>query len=418
MPRNSDRQFPKYALHRASGQARVRIDGKDHYLGEYGSPASKALYEHLKQDWHYKRDVTGWTCTIDDLAVKFMEFAAGHYLKHGEPTSEANNIRIALRPLVKLFGRKKVANFEPADLERYIEELISAGVARTSINRQLSRIRLVFKWGVRKGIVTTAVYAGVKVVPGLQYGRTKAVETDPVKPVSEAAVEAVKPFVSRQIWGMIQLQLATGMRPGEVIRVRGCDLNMSGKAWEYTPSTHKTEHHGKKRIIFIGPRGQEIIREFLKADLAAYLFSPSDARAEFDERRKASRKSAISPSQGSRRPKIAPRKRPGERYTVCSYGQAVRNACELAFGMPEDLRKIPASLPESEKSERRARASEWRRRFAWHPHQLRHTAATTLRRAFGIEAARTVLGHASAGITEVYAEMDHDKAREVMAKIG
>jgi integrase len=54
----------------------------------------------------------------------------------------------------------------------------------------------------------------------------------------------------------------------------------------------------------------------------------------------------------------------------------------------------------------------------WHPHQLRHNAATTLRREHGIEVARIILGHRSAAITEVYAEVDHTRAIEVMAKIG
>ena len=54
----------------------------------------------------------------------------------------------------------------------------------------------------------------------------------------------------------------------------------------------------------------------------------------------------------------------------------------------------------------------------WHPHQLRHTAATELRRRFGIEAARVVLGHRSAAITEVYAEIDQGKAAAIMGEVG
>jgi hypothetical protein len=33
----SKKRKPSYLLHKATGQARVRIDGKDEYLGEYGS---------------------------------------------------------------------------------------------------------------------------------------------------------------------------------------------------------------------------------------------------------------------------------------------------------------------------------------------------------------------------------------------
>jgi integrase len=86
--------------------------------------------------------------------------------------------------------------------------------------------------------------------------------------------------------------------------------------------------------------------------------------------------------------------------------------------MPAELRTISKVLTDDEITERRERASEWRKANCWHPHQIRHTTATLIRKEFGIEATRTVLGHASAGITEVYAELDQGKAREVMARIG
>ncbi len=41
------RKPPKYSLHTATGQAKVRIDGEDHYLGPYGSEESKKLYDEL-----------------------------------------------------------------------------------------------------------------------------------------------------------------------------------------------------------------------------------------------------------------------------------------------------------------------------------------------------------------------------------
>jgi hypothetical protein len=38
---------PAYLLHKPSGQARVRINGKDHYLGPHGSPESKDRWQNL-----------------------------------------------------------------------------------------------------------------------------------------------------------------------------------------------------------------------------------------------------------------------------------------------------------------------------------------------------------------------------------
>ena len=54
----------------------------------------------------------------------------------------------------------------------------------------------------------------------------------------------------------------------------------------------------------------------------------------------------------------------------------------------------------------------------WHPNQLRHSAATMIRKEFGLEAAQVILGHSRADVTQVYAERDNAKALEVIRKIG
>jgi len=45
------KRIPSYSLHKATGQARVRINGKTHYLGKYGTSESKARYDALIAGW-------------------------------------------------------------------------------------------------------------------------------------------------------------------------------------------------------------------------------------------------------------------------------------------------------------------------------------------------------------------------------
>jgi hypothetical protein len=52
------------------------------------------------------------------------------------------------------------------------------------------------------------------------------------------------------------------------------------------------------------------------------------------------------------------------------------------------------------------------------PLQLRRIAATLIREKYGVEAAKTVLGHTRIEITQIYAERDLGKAREIMGEIG
>jgi integrase len=93
-----------------------------------------------------------------------------------------------------------------------------------------------------------------------------------------------------------------------------------------------------------------------------------------------------------------------EHYTTESYRRAITRACEQADRLARQ--QHPNAKPEDVFVP------------AWHPHQLRHNAATRLRKEFGIEAARVVLGHRTAAVTEVYAEMDHAKASSIMGRVG
>jgi integrase len=245
-----------------------------------------------------------------------------------------------------------------------------------------------FKWAVENELVPPSVLQALKAVNGLRRGRTGARESAPVRPVPDAFVDAVRPHVPRQVWAMIELQRLTGMRPGEVLTMRTKDLDTARSVWTYTPSTHKAEHHDRTRTVYLGPKAQEVLRPWLRTDLGGYLFSPKEAMEERWAGQRRDRKTRLTPSQRARTRKAAPNKTPGERYTPDSYRQCIQKACRKA-GVP-----------------------------AWHPHQLRHNAATKIRREHGIEVARILLGHSTAFTTEIYAEVDRAKAVRVMADIG
>lgn len=168
----------------------------------------------------------------------------------------------------------RAKDFGPQRLIAVREAMIDRDWRRVIINQQIGRIRRCFKWGQQE-IVPPEVLTALETVPGLRAGRTAAKESSPVIAVSDAPIEAVRRHLSRQVWAMIQLQRVTGMRPGEVTAMRGCDLTVGDQLWEYVPESHKTQHHGRERVIQIGPQAEAIIRPFLKADTTAYLFSPA-----------------------------------------------------------------------------------------------------------------------------------------------
>jgi len=188
--------------------------------------------------------------------------------------------------------------------------------------------------------------------------------------------------------------------------------------WSYRPESHKTEHHGRERVIFIGPKGQDVLRPYLLRDKTAYCFVPAESERKRGAMRRENRQSPMTPSQLRRRLKRHRERAPGDRYTTGSYRRSIERACETAFGMPSELRRLTGNITTDERTRLREQAATWRSEHCWHPNQLRHSAATEIRKQFGLEAAQVALGHSQADVTQIYAERDLTLAAEVMRKIG
>ena len=94
--------------------------------------------------------------TVAQLLLAFWDHAKKRYVKNGRPTSEQRSFKVALRPVRQLYGSEPVTAFGPLALTACKGKLIEAGICRKRINQHLSRIRLVFKWGVARELVPEA----------------------------------------------------------------------------------------------------------------------------------------------------------------------------------------------------------------------------------------------------------------------
>lgn len=385
------KKLPSYRRHKVSGHAVVTLNGRDHYLGPHGSPESVDAYKRLIAEWTTAgpaataatnaESTAAADFRICELLAAYLEYAERYYIKDGEPTGEAKNVKEATRQLQELYSMTPVADFGPTALKTVRQKMIGTKLSRRVINFRVNRIRRVFKWGVENELVAPGVLHALQAVAALRAGRSDARETGPVRPVSEETVNAILPHVTPQVRAMIELQQLTGMRPNEVTAMRPMDIDRSQTTWVYRPARHKTEHHGIERVIYLGPRAQAIVTPYLLRPVESFLFSPKEAVKQSRDRL---RKGNNPPKK--RRPR--PKRVPGNRYTRRSYYYAIKRACKKANVE------------------------------VWGPNRLRHSAATYLRKRFGIEAARVVLGHRSSAVTEVYAELDRAKAADIMAEVG
>ena len=230
---------PGYLLHKPTGQARVRINGRDFYLGKYDSPESRQKYHQLVAEWLSSNTAPaepGEVISVNELLAAYLGHVEVYYVNNGQPTKEQSCIKLALRPVRELYGSDPAGEFGPRALKAVRAHLIDKGHCRTAINRTVGRIKRAFKWGVEQELVPPAVFQGLQAMRGLVAGRSAAEESKPVKPVDRRHVEAVLPHVTPHVAAMIQVQLLTGMRPGELLSMRVGDLAHDRRGLDLYPA--------------------------------------------------------------------------------------------------------------------------------------------------------------------------------------
>jgi integrase len=302
--------------------------------------------------------------TINELADAYEEHAKTYYRRpDGSITEEAHDIRYALEPVRHCYGNAQADQFDSLAMVAVRNDMIDRkGWSRKTINNHVGRVKRMLKWAVvMRMIDATAAYSSLDALDGLRAGRCNAKETKRILPVADAFVEASLPFLPPTIAAVVQVQRLTGARPGEICQMRTAEIDQSGTEWVYKPSVHKTAIHDKERIIVIGPKAQAVIKPFLTG--GEFVFNVD-------------------------------RK---------NYTRAIRRAAEKADQWAKGGKVV---------------ANGTRLIPHWHPHQLRHSAATQISHRFGIQTAGTVLGHSNLSVTEIYAERDTEAAKIVAAAMG
>jgi integrase len=328
--------------------------------------------------------------TMAEVMAAFLEHAKIYYQQpDGKPGREYEMIRDTLRFVKADCSALPAKDFGPKRLKEIREAMIAKDHSRRYINKNIERIRRMIRWAVEEELVSPSVHTALSTVRGLKKGRTEARETDPITPVADSDVQAAVKHLPMIVADMVRLQRITGMRAGELVQMKLCDIDRTADVWVYRPPRHKTASQGKDRTVPLGPKAQAVLIPYLARGEDMHLFRPVDSEAKRQAEREAARKTPKSCGnrRGSNRVEC-PKRTAGEFYTVDAYRRAIARACERA--------KINT----------------------WSPHQLRHSRATEVRKEFGLEDAQIVLGHANADITQVYALRDLSRGIEIARLSG
>ena len=422
-PRGSNTSSPAYQLHKKTGQARVKIAGKDHYLGEHGSPQSWEKYHRLLAESAFMGGVspraTKAVITVNEVCAAFWEYASKRYAD----TDSHHRFRSVIQPLRAMYGTLPAADFSPLRLQAWRESVARSEcktgpkgqhLCRSTVNSMARSVTQIFRWAASRELVPGTVCHALAAVPSLSPGESAAREKEAPIDVSDDVVAATLPYLTPAVAAMVRLQRATGARPGEIVIMRGVDLDTSGAVWSYRPSKHKTQNRGKARVIKINADAQDVLRPFLRHDLTAFIFNPRETMVAMYSR---NTKPSVGPKARIRDARRRRRKglptvgdRFGERYAVDSYRIAIRLGADRADAAAH------AERPDVDPSVRLVPR--------WHPHQLRHAYATAADEQTGnnVSAVQRLLGHSSEAMTLRYihrrdADLD-DVAAKIVTKIG
>ena len=272
MPRLTHK-LPVPRLHRPSGRARLRIDGKEIWLGEFGSSAAQAEYDRLIGEWLANgrtllpdrapvsplpvkpiREVPDPTVTtITILIAEFSQWAKKHYVSpDGSQTREAENFKCVTRPLRKLFGKILVTDFGPTKLIALRQTWIEKGLARRTINRMVGRVKQVFKWGTSRELVPVEVFLKLQTVEPLQPNRGGRETSGSRGSVPLEVIERTLPHLPPLIRAFVLILYHSGARVGEVARLTPNMIDVGGDVWSVDLDRHKNSHRGgraaKKRL--------------------------------------------------------------------------------------------------------------------------------------------------------------------------
>lgn len=273
---------PAYRLHKASERAVVYIDRREVYLGPYGSPESKARYadlvaQRLAQHDHAASQQPAPArsmVTVNQLCLRFLTDYCRRYRRvDGRPSAEVDCFKGVIRHLEPLYGETPANDFGPLRARQVRQAMIDSGWSLRYINKQMGRLRLLFRVGVSWELVDARVLAGLDSIPSLVAQETTASVRPPRRAVPEADLRAVRAQLSPRHRDIFDLLLLTGARPGELLGLIRGDIDQSGDVWRAELAHHKTAGRGQRRVLLFNAAAQAILQRHLPDTSDERLFA-------------------------------------------------------------------------------------------------------------------------------------------------
>lgn len=402
--------LPKFRVHAARRQfcvdvPRVGQRAQRVYLGR-DEAAARAEYDRIVMPMLHGRPPAlevkadaNKEAPAPAKVVRVVKVLADYirYLRARQPTTHGHYVHEDhVGPMARLvrdvIGFEEAATLKSTQIEKAFDAMVRQGWALATIRKRTLAFRNVIKRAVKDEVLPERVIAAFDLADRVDECTKGVKQALKRRPADLADVRRTQEHCTQSVRDMIELMVVTGCRPTEVFRMRAVDIDTAGPVWKYTPVTHKTQHHGKTRVIYIGPKGQQVLaRYFGRGRVDLPVFSPKLSEVERREAMHAARTTRLSCGNrpGTHR-KASPERTPGTAWNGSSFGHAIE-AAQTRAGIETK----------------------------WCAYQIRHLSLTAFRAAGSLDATAVLAGHSSTKITdEIYAQRDEAKALELVARVG
>lgn len=119
--------------------------------------------------------------SIIELAAAYWKYQKAYH-GWGKNVGDYYCLRDALRVVKQFYGDTPASEFGPLRLKACRQKMLELDWSRKYINRQIDRIRRMFKWGASEEMLPASIHDQLTKVEGLEKGKTTARETKRIKP--------------------------------------------------------------------------------------------------------------------------------------------------------------------------------------------------------------------------------------------
>ena len=409
-------KYPKLCHFKPKNLACIWWKRERVYLGPWGSAQAADAYARIIQEIqagntaHIQPETPREqpVVRVRDLAAAYEQWARGYFIKRGRPTKYALHIaRVRSLLAEKSFDHQLLSGLTVGWLREFRAALVSdrgSRFSRETVNSYTAIVLGMVHWGEEYELTDSGIHDKLKIITPLRRGRP-AVSGGKVPREGErrtaaprAWVQAARRKLPPMLRVMVDLQLLTGARPGELCALKPCHLDRTRHAalrvYRVDPDANKTEIHARDRVLVFGPRAMRLLAPWLAGvGDGDYVFTPAKSEEARQRLRRAGRKTPRWQSHGLEAREERRRRRGvipaadlfAEHVRSDSYRTAVLRACRIAA-----REQAARGVPEAERCGQ------------WSPYQLRHNAATKYTERLGMEEAKRLLGHASLTTTINY----------------